>query len=251
MATKKREIYARAAVQLRTHERPIKAERLCPGAMGLYFFLLLDARGEQTHGDVAELVAECSWGAPTSYRRKQAEALIAVGLIERRDDRLHVVKYDEHNDTPDDIQEARKAAVGRQRKRRCHADVTRDTHVTHADVPISISISPSLSGSSSSPERDLPDRSSRPPEWWEGAVEAAAMVVGDIDSPDARWLEYDASRERKGWERNHRDAVGWLTTVMRSERSKAVTQAPPRSLRQPHDTGWIERIKKTGTGWDF
>ncbi len=34
----------------------------------------------------------------------------------------------------------------------------------------------------------------------------------------ARWLEYVATRERKGWAANQRDAVGWLSQVVRSER---------------------------------
>ena len=57
MSAKKREIYARAAVQLRSHERPAVAESLCPGAMGLYLFLLVQARGEGSDGDVAEVIA--------------------------------------------------------------------------------------------------------------------------------------------------------------------------------------------------
>lgn len=156
MATKKREIYSRAAVQLRTNERAIRAERQCPGAMGLYFFLLLDARGEETYGDVAEDVALASWAGKESYRSKQAAALIAYGLVERRDDRLHVLRYDEHNDTPSEIDVARSAARDRKRKERGHGDVTRDAPVTHAEVPCSSSISPDSRSSGSDP--DLPDR---------------------------------------------------------------------------------------------
>lgn len=216
MAAKKREIYARAAVQLRTHERPIRAEKMCPGAMGLYLFLLLDSRGEQTAGDVAELVAMCSWGAPGSYRRKQAEALIAVGLVDRRDDRLVVVKYDEHNDTPVDIALARDAASKRKRKSRGHDDVTRDGRDGHAEVPISISYS--LSGSGSSGEVQ---EGGSPPGWWAGACDTAEQSQGPVGDRVARWLEYDASRDRKGWARNHRDAVGWLVAVLRGERDRA------------------------------
>lgn len=187
MAAKKREIYARCAVQLRTHERAFQAERMCPGAMGLYLFLLLDSRGEQTFGDVAEVVALSSWGAPTAYRKKQAEALIAVGFIERRAvagaDRLVVVKYDEHNDTPEDIESNKAKARERMEELRakrkaekaalkaaCSGDVRRTEGERSPDVPISSSISISLSDlSGRDPE---PDRSPTPIRFQAGTAPA-------------------------------------------------------------------------------
>lgn len=239
MAAKKREIYARAAVQLRTHERAIRAETICPGAMGLYFFLLLDSRGEQSHGDVAELVAMCSWGAPQSFRKKQAEALIKVGLVERRDDRLHVVKYDEHNDTPVDIAESRKAARNRQRSRRGHGDVTRDTRVSHADVPISISISDSSDLVSADP--DQPVKSSmrareappdEPPAWFGAALLTIEMQTGEQLRPADSWLRYSGHRANKGMPQNQQDAVYWLTTVMVPEARKERLDASARRERE-------------------
>lgn len=234
MAAKKREIYARAAVQLRTHERAIKAERICPGAMGLYLFLLLDSRGEQSAGDVAELVAMCSWGAPTSYRKKQAEALIAVGLVERRDDRLVVSRYEEHNDTPFDIAAAREAARTRKVKSRVsHGDVTRDSRVSHAEVPISISSSLSLSGSDLeiARAREAPDPTSAPPEWWADALEAIAMNTGETLPAGEAWLRYAGHRAGKGRSADRADAVYWLTTVLVPERRKARDDARHRDDR--------------------
>lgn len=251
----KKEIYARVAVQLRTNTRAIKAEKKCPGAMGLYLFLLLDARGEETHGEVDEDVALTSWGAPGPYRRKQADALIELGLAENRDGKLVVLRYEDHNDTPKQIAEARKAAADRKQKQRGshgshavhardtgggHAGVTRDIGVTepeshagvlresrdgHAEVPCSSSCSISETGSRSDP----PARSGGPPDWWDGAVGAAAMAVGDVSDPNARWLEYFASRDRKGWTPSHTDAVGWLTAVVRSERTRRVHAGDDRS----------------------
>ena len=74
-------------------------------------------------------------------------------------------------------------------------------------------------GASSGPPGAIPD-------WWAQSVAAAEMAVGDIDQPSARWLEYDASRERKGWSRNHRDAIAWLVSVVRSERSRRPPPGP-------------------------
>jgi hypothetical protein len=236
MAAKKREIYARAAVQLRTHERAFRAERICPGAMGLYLFLLLDSRGEQTAGDVAELVAVASWGGGESYRKKQAEALIAAGLVERRDDRLVVVKYEEHNDTPTDIEEARTAARQRKQSQRSHAHVTRDNRVSHAEVPISISSSLSESRSPESPEghpsaRARPDPASKPPDWWAGVLATLAMQAGVTLEAGPAWLRYAGHRHGKGLPATQQDALYWLTTVMVPEAKREAREATDRRER--------------------
>ncbi len=208
MATKKREIYARAATQLRTHERPVVAERRCPGAMGLYLFLLLQARGEQTDGDVAEAIAEASWGAPTTYRRKQAEALIEAGLVERVDRRLVVIKYAEHNDTTADIESAKAKARERMYKvrspdvrrtqREQDGDVRRTEGGCSLDVPISYSISTSGSGSDLG-DQDLPDRPSSPPpaaERYRNAY-AAGISRGKCAPwvwPGTKYAEWDLGK---------------------------------------------------------
>lgn len=234
MATKKKEIYARAAVQLRTHDRAREAERQCPGAMGLYLYLLLQSRGELTSGDVSEAAALESWGAPAAYRRRQVAALLAVGLVARRDDgRLQVVKYEEHNDTPEDVAVSKekvraRMANFRAKERACSNDVTRDTtrteRVRNADVPISISSS--LSGSESGRDPD-PDRLPtplrvvpRPDEpmaaWTAGAFETVEMSGGRFDRA-AVWGRYVAIRSREARAIGHPDFLAWLW----SEKPKA------------------------------
>ena len=265
MATKKREIYACLATQLRHHKRCAKAEKKCPGAMGLYAFLVMQSRGEETHGETFDSIAFASWGADTgpmlAYRRKQAEALIEAGLVVREGEDLLVVKYLEHNDGPEEIAANKEAANVRQDRRRHpekYAAVTRDTPVTSHGVsrgsPSSCSSSISGSGSAdhrsedpdSSPRAIPPDPPSRPhndsetpcaiptsvvelgpPAWWAGACDTVAANVAPVDDRGARWLEYAAARERKGWATNQRDAVGWLSTVVRSERRNA--RAAPKS----------------------
>lgn len=174
MATVKREIYARLAAQIRNHKRAAKAEKKCPGAMGLYAFLLAQSRAEQTHGETFDAIAFASWGADTpamlTYRRKQAEALIEAGLVERQGDDLVVVKYLEHNDGPEDIKAAKDRQNTRQNKRRHpekHANdvapVTRDNTVTSRSCPpdFPYSSSYSLSGSSSESRSEDPDSTPR------------------------------------------------------------------------------------------
>ena len=154
-------------------------------------------------------------------------------FVELRGDRLVALRYEDHNDTPAQIAEARKAAAERKSRQRqsraMHADVPRDAVVTigggHGDVP-----------SDARGEQPIAPSPGSPPEWWAGAVDAAAMVVGDVSDPAARWAEYFASRYRKGWSPNHTDAVGWLTTVVRRERREQADRGAPGSGSGPSST---------------
>jgi hypothetical protein len=49
-------------------------------------------------------------------------------------------------------------------------------------------------------------------------------IGGAIDERRALWVEYVASRTRKAWAMNHGDAVGWLSSVVRAERSRAAAR---------------------------
>lgn len=279
MATKKREIYARAAVQLRSHDRPTEAEAICPGAMGLYLFLLLQARGEQTSGDVSETVAVASWSAPTAYRRRQAEALIKVGLVERRDGRLVVVRYGDHNDTPEDIENSKAAARHRMRSVRSKTDpgslgVQRTRGEHPIDVPISISCSISDSGSGSSPGRDPePDRSptpppsavlevapdSGPPSWVDPAVEAVQANTGETFDRGVVWTTYQGSREAAGRPMNAPDfrrfLGSWAANQKRdrvNEREKSRERRGRADTRQPlRDVEGATWLRPTGTESDL
>lgn len=197
MASKKREIYARVATQLRTHDRARLAEKTCPGAMGLYLFLLLQARGEQTQGCASEEAAWESWSAPISYRKKQAEALILVGLVARLDGRLHVVKYDEHNDTPADIEQAKEKARVRMHNVRernaCSGDVRRTLGERSPDVPSSISSSLSGSGSrEGEPEREADGSLARYQEAY--AIGISRGKCGSWVWPGTKYADWDLGK---------------------------------------------------------
>lgn len=250
MATKKREIYARVAVQLRTHDRAVRAESACPGAMGLYAWMLLQARGEETDGDVLEASALSSWGAPASYRRKQVDALIAVDLIERVEDaRLRVVKYDEHNDGPSDIATNRAASTERtrlSRVRRSNASVTRDSVIGNTDVSCSISCSLSdlesrsedPTGTRATPEpnppptqvrplADVADPTAPPPPWWPDVLATVHSSVGVELASGECWLAYAGHRgsAHKRMPASRNDALQWLTQVMVPKARKALAEA--------------------------
>lgn len=245
MATKKREIYARMATQLRHHERSTIAEKACPGAMGLYAFLMMQARGEETRGDTLEDVAYASWGAPTAYRKKQAAALIKAGLIAHEGDRLVIVKYLDHNDGPEDIASAREATRRRVSTYRSATHVTRYTSVTdahgNADVPISISCSISdsdLESRSRDPDSSprattsadndappgladlaapvalaVPDAMAAPPDWWDAVIATLEASTGVRLPERATWLSYAGHRASKRRPAERNDALYWLNQV--------------------------------------
>jgi hypothetical protein len=273
MAAAKREIYARMATQLLTHERCTIAEVACPGAMGLYLFLVMQARHEKTRGETLEAIALASWGAPTSYRRKQATALVVAGLVERRDGRLVVIRYLDHNDGPEEIE------ANRERSNKRYKDWQQRHHKRVGDAlsPISISCSSSDLRSPEDPERPTstpraipPDPPSRPhndsetpcgvptsvvelpPPWWATACgTAAAEVLGaaTVDMPGARWREYVDRCERARWTPNQTHAVSWLCKILRSEKRSAPTSRRV-DTRQPlmgPEPEWLTRAK-TGTG---
>lgn len=211
------------------------------------------------------------WGYGGRGNIKAANRLVQVGLWERTDRGFQILRWTEQgNKTRAQLDAAREAAREKKRGQRtreaksgisvvpesCPPSRPQGTPLgTPSDVINSTSYSSSDSGSDlGSRDQDQPDRSptaTTPPAWWSDAVATAEQAVGGtIDQVSARWLEYDAARERKGWARNRRDAVGWLTTVVRAERKNA-RASPPRAAevtKQPFDpeASWI-KLGDTGS----
>lgn len=68
---------------------------------------------------------------------------------------------------------------------------------------------------------------------------------GTVSDRPARWAEYSSSRDRKGWAKNHGDALGWLSAVLRSERERASSRPAARGAeitKQPpdYDAPWMK-----------
>lgn len=189
------------------------------------------------------------WGYGGKANIKAATKLVEVGLWERTDDGFLILRWAEQgNKTHAELEAAREK--WRKKKKIQRESVPPEpptecpqgtTEGTLARVLNSTSYSSSGSGSPGG-AGGAPGRA---PDWWLDALATAGDTVGNIAEGEARWLEYDASRERKGWARNHRDAVGWLCAVVRTEKRNA--KAP--TTRQPLENmdSWLP---KTGTGGD-
>lgn len=233
MTARRKEIYARAAVQLRTHERARRAEKACPGAMGLYLFLLIQARGEATDGDVDEGLAYESWGAPTTYRRKQARALIDAGLVELVEGRLVVIRYGEHNDTREVI------AANREKERAKKA--AQRSGVPEVVPSRTEGLSPGTAGGTSEGTTRVVPISSSPSDSGLGSREG---VQGEVRPPD-RWtldspLPDTWRRDAEAQVKNTPETVDvrdewrrYLADRLRPEQPKLVSSADWR--------GWILR----------
>lgn len=201
------------------------------------------------------------WGYGGRANIRAANRLVEVGLWERTEKGFQILRWTEQgNKTHAELEAAREAARKKKATQRANSEKRRKSEPpsecppgtprgtpqgTPEGVLNSPSYSSSESGSSSRIRSDLPDRSGGAPEWWPAAVGAAEQVVGTIDDSEALWVQYDAARDRKGWARNHRDAVGWLTAVRRREQRDVTSAVGIRAERQPltNTEHWV----KTGS----
>jgi len=232
--------YVKKRTHIINHERFLAAGAI---ARDLYDWGMLWCGQQETDGAIPMVALLASpWGAGGKRNVAVAKKLIDVGLWERANTGYQICKWAEQgNMTKSILEDKRRAERERKARQRglssepCPAGTPGGTPTgtiggTPASAGTSTSYSPSGSGSSGSPE------GGKAPEWWAGAMATAGDTVGPIDQAEARWLEYDSARERKGWARNHRDAVGWLCSVVRTEKRNA--RSSPKSseiTKQPFD----------------
>lgn len=236
-------------VKIRTHivmhERFLEAGAL---ARDLWTWGMLHAGHLESDGRIP-LVAVLSspWGYGDRRNVKLAERLVDLGLWAKVDQGYQVMRWEEQgNLTKANLESHRAAARKRMNRLRSgerSGEVRANFKRSDAEVPTSTSYSLSGSGSEGS---DLPARSEGgaavggPPEWF--AVEAVGVVHMTtgvvVDDIPARWVEYAGSRSRKGWPMNAQDAAAWLSTVMRSERSRKAER--PRSGREIRQRGSVD-----------
>jgi len=191
VSEKRRELYARLGLQLMHNRRAFEAERAAEGAMAVYLYCVMYARAEMTDGFVPVAVVEHVWGRP---RTKAIKALVAAGLLSESDDGVTVSKYGEHNDTRAEIESNRAHARERMAKWRdvsrvTNAERTENKRVCSADVPISISISSSLSEEIR--EESTPHAKEVPVVW----VDTGRKPDPNID---AVWEHYVTTMRRYG-----------------------------------------------------
>lgn len=255
-----------------------KAYDAGPEAMGLWLWGKLHSKHQRTGGRLRRSAVLAAWGGKRNIAL--AKRLVTAGLWIARDDGDWDI-FNEEKKSPgrQSSSAERMRRLRDKRKGDAPGDGCDASHVTASDVthvtgdvtpPESVTrhmvTSCSLSVSSSSgsldlveADPDLPDRSSMRaredvPPWFVEAAKTAAFAVGDVGELPARWLEYQASRERKGWGQNHGDAAAWLTSVVRRERRDAKPLARgggPRGDRQPHDQAWLDRAIASGTTGDL
>jgi hypothetical protein len=217
--------FAPIDVSIMTHPKACAAG---PEAMGLWLWGQAYAKLHRSDGRVHRAAALYAWGGKRNIML--AKRLVEAGLwLAREDGDWDIYNFDRKSPgrkTPSGAPPM--TSTERVRKLRAEKKAQRPADVTDVTVTETACNGNGNAGTSTSTSYSVSSVSSGegtgggPPEWWAGSVAAAEQVVGSIDQPEARWVEYDASRDRKRWARNHRDAVGWLTSVKRSENERRV-----------------------------
>lgn len=185
----------------------------------LYDWGLLWSGEHETDGEIPMVaVLSSAWGAGGKANIKPATRLVEVGLWERTDTGFRSLKWAEQGNMTAAQLVAERASARARKAARGSGKVRANSGRTNTEVPTSTSLSPSGYGSPA----QIASLDSAMPEWFAGSCDATAMAIGgEVGERPARWAEYVASRTRKGWAMDHTDAVGWLSTVVRSERAKA------------------------------
>lgn len=213
--------YIKLRTHIVTHERFLEAG---PVARDLYVWGMLYAGHLETDGSIPMVaLLAAPWGSGGKSNIRVAAKLVDLGLWERTDKGFRVLKWSEQGNATKAFLESKREedrkrkALARAEKAARLAGVSARTPpgVTVGVPPDSLpcsSYSPSGSGSSEGVQGE------RPPDWFAvGAVATVEMAGLKVDDVGLRWLEYVASRQRKSWPMNHGDAVGWLTSVLRTE----------------------------------
>jgi hypothetical protein len=248
--------YATIDVDILVHPKALAAG---VEAMGLWLWAMAWSHKTGANGRIPRHVVALAWGGTTRTITRLARQLVASGLWLETETGWEIWNYGKKNQSAEEKERRKKQ--GRERMARFRdksrdarsdapCDASQQRHVTREDAAPVFVTAPDLKSSGGA--------GGAQPTWWAEAIATAEQAVGGtIDQAGARWLEYDSSRERKGWSRNHRDAVGWLTTVIRTERKNQ--RAPPASraaeiTKQPFDPDapWMQddytgALKKTGT----
>lgn len=248
--------FAKIRAHITSHVRFLEAG---PVARDLWTWGMLHAAQQESDGELPmAAVLASAWGRGGKANVGVAARLVEVGLWERTETGYRILRFVEQgNLTKAKLEADRAAARERMNKRRTSrvgsGDVRANCARTNGEIPTSSSYSSSESRSEEPQQNEIASSSDASvPTWFEGSCDAAAMVLGgEVGDRPARWAEYKASRSRKTWDMNHTDAVGWLSTVVRSERSKASAAPKGRGAeitKQPCDPNapWMQLSEVSG-----
>lgn len=238
------------------HARFLEAGSL---ARDLWTWGMLYAGQHETDGELPMVAVLASpWGYGSKRNVMLADKLVEVGLWERYDLGYRVLRWVEMgNKTKAELDAARAKARLRMKDKRLISvlpalplesgsqDVRANCERTSSDVPSSHSYSSSSSLNQEIQKTRGTVTSGGPPEWFQQAVEAVAMNTGLVvpaSELGARWLQYDATCSRDPRRGNARDAAGWLTSTLRSERAKAQADE---ARRKPYEAPGAVEHRKT------
>lgn len=221
--------YVKKRTHIINHPRFLKAGAV---ARDLYDWGMLHSGLIESDGELDMVaVLSASWGYGGKANIRAAVKLVEVGLWERTDTGFRILKWAEQgNVTKATLEQKREADREKKRRQRLGSvdSGPRNDACPHGTPqgtpqgsPAGIGTSPSTSpsGSALSAEnKSLTVVHGEVPAFFIAAAATAEGVVGrKVDQLGARWVEYEASRDRKRWGMGHKDAAGWLTAVMRSE----------------------------------
>lgn len=211
-----------------------------PEAMGLWLWGMVHAKAHRTGGRLTRAAVLGAWGGKRNA--ELAKRLVASGLWVTEAVGWSIRNFESKSaggSSTERVQRFRERSKGvsETEVKRVSSGVT----ATGLPLPSISTLSVSSSGSQIASPAVAPD-------WWAGSCDAAEMALGGavpVDDRPARWAEYSAARDRKGWAVGHKDAVGWLTAVLRSERTRARERPGARGAeitKQPFDPNapWLK-----------
>lgn len=244
-------IHARVDVILLGHA---KAYAAGPEAMGLWLFLTLAAREQETVGRVPMARALSAWGGQKN--RALLTQLVAARLVEIEGDEVVVLNYAAKNETKVEIdarREAERAKKQRWRDGRNGAGTSRGVPPLSPGASLGVSTvddtgdspgcpgsgSDSLSGSGEekirSEERAAPaaDPLASPPSWREDQVETVAMATGiRVEHVPTAWAQFVSHLGAEGRSVTAAEWQRWLTREARNQqRDAAKARSSPRGGR--------------------
>jgi hypothetical protein len=239
-------IYAKVDVKLRDHVRAHRAGE----AMATWTWALLYVREQETDGFVPDVALRGSW-VGESAAREHAAKLVEVGLWLVEPDGWRICRYDQKNETREQIAERRREVrerVSSHRRNKAGNVLPLDpkdpllTPPPGALVPGSGSGSGSDSGSrEGEPERGPLDEA---PEWFAKVVDSiSTSQVVDLRLAEC-WTAYCGHATDKGKRPNTTHAAYWLTTVMvpkRRDEAKADYRQRERDKRYADHTPKYEK----------
>jgi hypothetical protein len=216
-----------------------------PQARDLWTWGMLYAGKHETDGELPmAAVLTSPWGYGGKANAKAAARLVAVGLWDRTDRGFRICRWSEQgNKTRAELEENRekeraKKAAARKKSDPPPACPPGTPQGTPPGTPEGV-LNYISKGDQLTVSEEGESARGGVPAFFVAAAATAEMALGrKVDQLEARFVEYEGSRDRKRWGMSHKDAAAWLTTVMRAEGREPKTNTRVRgaeATKQPYD----------------